>query len=989
MSVLQNGVPIRTLRSRTSYWLLALLALRLGHEVSRDWLAATLWPESAPELALYNLRRCLSDVKDALGSEAALVEAPSRRTLRLASQGTEVDVARFAEFVQRGCEGDLERAVILHAAPLLEGCPEEWAIPERVACEQALLGALDRLAALARERGDTGGEVRWLRRCVAADPLREECQRALMEALAARGDIAGVRMVYDTLRRVLRSELNLAPSRETETLYSRLLQQAASPSALASPMAQARPLTRRLPAPLTPLIGREQDVETLVKWLRVDRLVTLTGTGGVGKTRLSISVAEAAEGRFEDGVWFVELAAITDPALVTQTVAEALGIREQSDCAPRQVLQQALRHRDLLLVLDNCEHLLDSCALLTHNLLEHCPAVRILVTSRQPLAITGERTYRVPSLSLPTNCDSSPDRSLASLLSHSAVELFVERASRVRAGFQLTNQNAAVVCTICRLLDGIPLALELAAARTRTDSVGEIAENLHDRFRILIHGSRTALARQQTLRALVDWSYDLLQRDEQAILERASVFAGGWTTEAAETVCSDESLEPARVREILVGLVDRSLVVVEERDGRARFRMLETIRLYASERLQEVGQLGAVRARHREYFVRLAEEAAPHVEGPDEVRWLARLDEEHDNFRAALSGSVPGSCGATSLRLCCALNRYWIIRGHWREGFASVEAALCEPDSFCHPQRSKGLRAAGSLAVYLGEYATAQARFAAALKVARERRSDDDAALALQSMGYLARTRGDYDASRRALDESRKLLTEIGEARLAASASLQLGYLEFDQGRDQEAQDHYARALACFQDAGERRGVANTLIAMGSVARNRGDLAAARRLYCEGLEIFEETGDPRGVAWSLVPLGYVDVAEKKGVVAQRNLRDGLRLFARLGDRDGIAYALEGLAAAAALCGQVTRACHLWGAAEALREAVGAPLPLNERASCGRRIAAARAVADLDEFDEAWREGRGLALEHAIDLALNLETEELTEPDTGPAVESQP
>jgi len=542
-----QGRPLPPLHSRRSQWLLALLTLRPGQEVARDWLAGTLWPDSREAPVLANLRQSLTDLRRALGTEAWRIQSPTRQTLRLDLAGADVDVLAFdrAARERRGDLDALDAMVALYRGPLLEDCNEEWVLPERAAREQSYLLALERLARAARERNDPDIAIGYLRRVLALDPLREGAQRDLMECLAEGGSYAAAMAQYRDLRLLLRREMNAEPDPETVALFERLRDRAKakaasqatfggvgagadgpSPTPL-SPVERGVPRGSPLPVPLTELIGREASVREVLGLLlgpsRSSRLVTLTGGGGVGKTRLALAVGQAAyqerPGDFPDGVWFADLSALSplsslsargELRQIPEAVARALRMNVPPGWDPADALQSFLTTRSLLLILDNCEHLVDAVAPLAEILLSACPGLCLLATSRERLGLLGETLWQVPPLPAP-DPDAVPVQHPRELGAFSSVALFAARARAVSgAGFALAEGNARDVARICARLDGIPLAIELAAARVRTLSPGQIAELLDDRFRLLTGGSRTALPRQRTLKATLDWSWDLL-----------------------------------------------------------------------------------------------------------------------------------------------------------------------------------------------------------------------------------------------------------------------------------------------------------------------------------------------------------------------------------------------------------------------------------------------------------------------------------------------
>jgi predicted ATPase/class 3 adenylate cyclase len=683
-----------------------------------------------------------------------------------------------------------------------------------------------------------------------------------------------------------------------------------------------------LPQQATSFIGREKDLAELQRLLAKTRLLTLIGSGGCGKTRLCLQVAADSLERFPDGAWLVELAALADPGLVPQTVATVLGLKEAPGKPITQTLTDYLKDKRLLLLLDNCEHLLDGCARLADALLRLCPHAKILASSREALGIGGEQAYRVPSLSLP---DPKQAHTPASVAPFEAVQLFTDRALLARTDFQVTHENAGTLASICYRLDGIPLAIELAAARVRALSVEEINSKLDHRFRLLTGGSRTALPRQQTLRSLIDWSYDLLHEPEKRLLQRLSVFAGGWTLEAAEKVCAGEGVKDQDVLDLLTSLCDKSLVLVEQNDGHYRYRLLETVRQYARERLVEIGGGEAVRDRHRDYFITVAEEAKPKLTGAEQAEWLQRLEQEHENLRAGLDWSLMEPGSGAGLRLCDALLRFWMTRGFLSEGrecCASVlrKAAAKERTK----EHANAVNAAGTLAYCQADYPAARTLFEESLAIQRQMGDRSGIALSLNSFGNVAYRQGDYPAARVLYEES----------------------------------------LAIRRDLGEPSGIAASLNNLGNVDHYQGNLASARALFEKSLAIKRELGDQGGTASTLHNLGSVTYDQGDFAAALALCKECLGIQRELGDRLAITNSLTNLAALVAALGSVLRAARIWGAEQRLRDEIGSPLSPTDRLAREKSVAAARAtLGDDAAFDRAWQEGRALTLELAIELGL--------------------
>ncbi|MEW5942085.1 MAG: BTAD domain-containing putative transcriptional regulator, partial [Chloroflexota bacterium] len=536
---------------------------------------------------------------------------------------------------------------------LLPGFYDEWVVLEREHLNSIYEKKMARLMSLLEDEKRWSEILDWGERWIKLGQKPEPAYRALMSAHAAKGEMSKVAATYERCAAALK-EIGFEPSEQTRGLYENLKAgkmpleaESASPSG----MKRKESARTNLPVPITSFIGREKEVAEVVQLLDRNRLVTLTGPGGVGKTRLAIQSSKSLLERFKHGVWWVELAPLSDGALAPQAAAQALDVRETPGQPLAESLKNFLRGKQLLLVFDNCEHLVEDCARLADDLLTHCANLKILTTSREGLGITGEMTYEVPSLSLPA----LERLTLIDLLmEYEGIRFFVERARAVKPDFALTEQNAAAAVQICARLDGIPLALELAAARTRMLSVEHIAERLNDRFNLLTQGSRAALPRHQTLRAAIDWSYDLLHEEARVLFRRLSVFAGGFTLEAAEEVCSDPPLDPRAVLNLLTRLVDRSLVKVTREGSVERYFMLETIREYAHEKFLKSSEASQVKNLHLDFYMKLAEEIEPKLEGAEQALWLEQLEIEQGNLRAALDWSLTGGELEAGMRLAGA-----------------------------------------------------------------------------------------------------------------------------------------------------------------------------------------------------------------------------------------------------------------------------------------------------------------------------------------------
>lgn len=686
-------------------------------------------------------------------------------------------------------------------------------------------------------------------------------------------------------------------------------------------------LRHNLPQQVTSFVGREKELAQIRALLAKTHLLTLTGSGGCGKTRLALQVAAEMLDGDGDGVWLVELAPLTDPSLVVTTVAGALNVKEEPGKPILQTLTEHLKSKHPLLVLDNCEHLLDACAKLADTLMRQCPRVQLLASSREALGISGELTYRVPSLSLP---DPNRHQTPESLTHFEAVQLFLERALFHQPTFAVTNANASSLASICHRLDGIPLAIELAAARVRSLSVEDINSKLDQRFRLLMGGSRAALPRQQTLRSLIDWSYDLLSEVEKALLCRLSVFAGGWTLESAEQVCSGDPVEDWEVLELLSSLCDKSLVVSEPASSSTRYRFLETVRQYARDRLMESGGGAVYRGRHLSYYMDLVKEAEPQLMGPNQVLWLNLLEREHDNLRAALEwSSDSGFDSSSGLRLSSALSHFWQTRGYLSEGRERLSRTLAgEPGDAL--LRAKALNGLGGMAYSQGDYISAREFHEESLTICGELGEQGGIAYALQGLGIVASVQGDYASSHTLFAKSLTILREISDQGGIAKSLQGLGVASGVEGDYGSSRIFFEESLAILRDIGDQRSIAYVLNGLGDAAGARGDYGSARAFFEESLAILRELGDRLGIAWGLLYLGCVDSAT----------------------------------------GLPVRASQLWGAAERLFEELGAALSERDQQEQEKEVSSARATLNDDAaFASAWAVGRALTMEAAIELGL--------------------
>jgi predicted ATPase/DNA-binding CsgD family transcriptional regulator len=680
-----------------------------------------------------------------------------------------------------------------------------------------------------------------------------------------------------------------------------------------------------LPTQLNSFIGREREIAEVKRLLAATRLLTLTGTGGCGKTRLALQAVADLLPDCADGVWIVDLAVLSDPTFVPQTVASTLRVPERPGRPLTDSLVDALRTKSLLLLLDNCEHLLDACGQLADALLRQCPNIRILATSRERLGIAGELAYRVPSLSLPR-----PDHPplLEDVAQYEAVRLFIDRAALSHPEFRVTTSNVSATVQVCLRLDGIPLAIELAAARVKALTVEQVAARLDDRFGLLTGGSRAALPRQRTLRATMDWSYALLSEKEQALLRRLAVFAGACTLEAVEAVCAGGGFETSEILDLLTQLLDKSLVQVENREGEARYRLLETVREYGRVRLSEAGETDETQRRHRDWYLAFAERAEPEMRGPNQIAWLERLEENHDNFRAALEWSRTDHNGnAPGLRLATALYEFWEIHGHFAEARTWLDEML---------RLSEGA--------------------APALRVK-----------ALNHAGHLAYSQGDHSRVAVLCGEALALSDAAGDRSGQARALHYLAHAEEGVGDHRRAAELLERSVAVYRTAGSRLDLARALHCLANAMRFQTQYHKTVPLFEEALTIFQTLSDTRGRATTLHNLGYLALSQGDHRQAWTLFRESLTLARELGDRR-VLNCLAGLAGTSSTA-RPRWAARLFGAVGTLMSAAGAQLEPANRPIFDQHMAATKRRLGERAFSAAWAKGATMTLDQAIAYAL--------------------
>lgn len=908
--------------------LLALLLLHANEVVSSDRLLDEVWHDARPDGAARSLQVYVSSLRKALGDSASALQTRAGG-YSIAVGPDQLDAVRFERLVDEGTRmlsnRKPERAVML-----LREALELWRGPaladlgylsfaqnEVARLEELRIAALETRIEADLTLGRDAELVGELESLAARNPLRERLYGQLMIALYRAGRQGEALEVFRTARDTLVEELGLEPSPELRELHAAVLRQDPALT-VESPELRAR---RHLPAPATALIGRQAELDDIRALFRDEaaRLVTLTGTGGTGKTRLALQAAWELAERFVDGVHFVGLAPVRDPELVPAAIGAALGVREAADRTRVDGLIEHLRERQLLLLIDNFEQVDESAPLLA-ELLATAPGLALLVTSRALLHLYGEHEYAVPPLALPEP-NRAPDP--ARLEEYESIALFVARAQAVLRTFRVTQANAPALAEICRHLDGLPLAIELAAARAAELTPDEMLDVLPSGLELSTGGARDLAARQQTLRATIDWSYALVGEREQKFFGRLGVFAGGCTLEAARAICGADLGE-------LASLADANLLLeTEGAGGEPRLDLLETLREYALERLEESGDAEELRRRHANHFLALAEQAEPALDaGADQSIWLERLGLEHDNLRAALAWFAARHESQLELRLASALANFWWVRGHLSEGRKRLEDAMARSEGVSTALRAKSLTALASL-VY---------------------------------------RQGSFEVARAAWEESLDLFRELGDATGIARSLGELGSVAVGEGDYGRAASFYEESAALFRSAGDTMRLASVLGNLGAIANIQGNYERGRPLCEEALALHREVGATDDVTLTLNNLARVALHEGRQGDAHELLEESLELAHALGYTELIAYSFEGLAELSAAQGEYERAAKLLGAGEQLFEELNVAPQGDDRETYERTVQTLEDRLGERAFADARSQGRSLEQESAIEYA---------------------
>jgi non-specific serine/threonine protein kinase len=922
--------------SRPAQSLFAYLILSAGTAHRREKLAGLLWPDSLEETARDNLRHALWRLRKALPSNPK-TEYLFTDDLSISFNPSSkywLDVAEVEKLSERASSDELIAVLSNYQGELLPGFYDEWVVLEREHLNSVFENRMARLMSLLQDQKRWLEILDWGERWIKFGQKPEPAYRSLMTAHAAKGDMSKVAATYERCMKSLK-EYGITPSAQTKDLYENLKQGKEIPKTTLVPTKLVvKELSSNIPVPLTSFIGREKELKEIARLLFTSRLLTLTGPGGVGKTRLAIKAANDSMKKVRDGVFWIGLVGLSDGNLIPQEIAQTLNLHEVPDEPLIETLKAHLKSKEVLIVLDNCEHVIRACAQFAEQLLAPCPELKILATSIEALGLFNETIWHVPSLPLP---EMRRTLSLSELKEFASIELFSERAAHANADFALNEKNANIVTQICQQLDGIPLAIELAAARIKMLSVDEIASRLDDRFSLLTAGSRTAIPRHQTLRATIDWSYDLLTELERVLFRRLAVFAGGFALEAAEVVCS-QGIKRSDILDLLGRLVDKSLVIVEEvsKIGETRYRLLGTIRQYALEKLMGIEEARAIRDQHFGFYLGLAEKSEPYIFSSESAIWVSRLGKELDNIRAAMDWSTNSGNAAAALQIAGSLVYFWWVSGlRASEWFDRVQHALMRPEGKERTlARAKALNGIGFMYWVDASLADKRPELEEALSIGNELGDRWTIATALRNLGLLELSRENYLAARRFLEQS----------------------LELWEG----------------MRAGGKPGYAMTLAFLGDVELSCNDTEKSRSLYNESAAVLKapEVGDIQFLGYPLRRLGQLAWHEGDYKSAITLCKESLRLNHEVGDPRGVLCCVAGFAAIATAQEKFERAVQLMAAVETQLTSIGIQLFYLDKKEFERNLDFLHTQFDEKSLSKLWAKGEEMSLQETIAFALN-------------------
>jgi predicted ATPase/DNA-binding SARP family transcriptional activator len=977
----KDGIPIDSPDwiHKTRELLFYLLSFPDGR--TKEQIGLALWPEASTSQLRSSFHDSVFRLRRALGAKDWVV-FEKRRYAFGGTMDYIYDVESFEKNIseaQRVQTEAPERAIqhLQEATELYRGhflediaVEGEWVLERqdelRRSCQEAmlllgeLLGSLERHAEAASVYG----------RIIARDSYLEAAHRGLMRCYESLGERARALEHYRSLVETLRERLGTAPAPDTRALFEILLREGrVEPVASAlpyepPPSRTAASTTNNLPLQPTPLVGRERELEEVVERVRggKERLLTLTGPGGAGKTRVALAAGSDLLRDFDDGVFFVSLASTHDAELVTSAIAGSLGVRESAERQLVEILEGYLRHKRLLLILDNFEQVLES-APVVETLLRSCAGLRVLATSRIPLNLYGEREYPVPPLAVPDSLLPHED-----IERYDSVRLFVERARAVKSDFSVTEENAAAVASICARLDGLPLAIELAAARANSIAPRDMLSRLGNRLKLLRGGPRDMPARQRTLRDTIDWSYDLLEEHDRTLMRRLSVFAAGCTLEAIEEIC--DSKGGLDVLEGVESLLEKSLLRRNVVGGEARFEMLETVHEYAGERLGESGEAGMVQQAHAEYYLTLAVAADAGLKGPEQLEWMQRLETAHDDMRAALNWALRQNETELVLRLGGALWWFWFVGGHYSEGRSWLEEGLEMEGRGTLEARAMALAGVGALAYEQDELDRAEEACEEGLGLLtnREEQPGEARIYLLLSLGHVALDREDHDRATALLEDCLAVSRELGHGLGLAGSIMSLATVSHEKGDLERAVTLLEESMQLFRERDDKLGLAWCQINLGLAVCARGDTARAAKLTEEGVTLLQELGAGADSAIGLCNLGWMALLQEDPGRAAALFEESLDLAWDTGLHPIVLTTLEGLACVAGAEGERQRAARLWSAAQTLQNVMTIPRDKDWLAEADARISVVCSAMDEQSWEQASSRGRAMSLDEAVAFA---------------------
>ena len=989
---------------------------------TRESLSALLWPDYDQVKAFTNLRHTLWEIQKAFGPGLLIAD---RETISIpADANVWVDVQRFESLLlESQAQGEVSLRIPLLAESVklyrhhfltgfnLKNAPtfDQWSMSKADELRYKLTEALTLLTEDYCLLGDAESALQYARRLVTLDPLNDSAHRQLMQVYSQLGQHNAALKQYQAFEQTLRKEMGLDPQPETRALYKQIRKGEMRQVQVGIKRETVTP-QNNLPPQLTSFIGREQQQTEIVNLMGANRLVTLTGSGGVGKTRLSLQVAAKLIHHYPDGVWFIELAPLAKPELIPQTILSALHLGEQAGKTPLQILEEQFSNKKLLLILDNCEHLIEASARVAYTLLMSAPKIAILVTSREALGVSGELSWLVPSLSLP---DLKSNLTFEQLTQYESIRLFMERAWLIQPHFKADQVSVLAIAQICSLLDGIPLAIELAAARVNALSVKQIARRLDDRFRLLTRGSRTALERHQTLRAAIDWSYHLLDADEKKLLARLSVFMGGWTLEAAEQVCVRKRGE-FDILDVLSNLIDKSLVIMDSSSGEARYHFLETTRQYAREKLFESKQDRILQNQHLAYFVDLAEKGHSEITGPHQDEVLDLLDAELDNFRAALDWCLSSKSTEPALKMLGALGWAWDMRGYYNEMRSWFEKICLLGDFANYPKAyAQALNHIGhfisdfdrkpearplleeSLTIWLklgpagergladillflgmdaefnnsGDLDEAESFYKRSLELSQRCNNPRMHAGSLMFMGTIESVRGNFTSALNFYEQSLELAQASGDLLVISLASGNMGGLFAERGLYEKARPLIEQEIKISEKLQFRHGLTGAWINLGDLYRREGDYVQAEQLFERSLSASRDLGRNASVSINLYLLSMLSLHQNDYSSASVRFREYFD-FAQVAEQKiRLCRFFAGVAAVAGGTKQPERCAKLFGAAQVIIESISDfHMEPFDRAEFDRHIQFARDQLGEATFNTLSGEGRTMTTEQAVEFA---------------------